>query len=486
MWWIVVFAASILASSLKNDFMTLRTYFPTDGDSIAAYVTEDPISTPSWFTSTYNMVMDAYLKRDEDPFDFYINCKANETACKTIESGLKAAGRRIAKVLHFVNKVNIPVAVDDLCENSKLHCDSVSLLGKGAMFEAASNHTGEPFFLHPQALLKQVNMYTEPSFEEMDMSITFNSHFKFWAKDASQREINADEWDVELLSAREITSGLGFHTTFQSSLSGLGGNVTWHLRPGIEEKINSGTRLNDRYEWMPPSRYDKFLFIPSSNQSFLDLSKGFYKERAVEWSYIYNQERKRDDRVVNELLNNARAMYKALFDSVGIRVPSHDLDPTYRVIPSALKVSDSLSRKWKQFKIPRSPREIADEYVAQQSKNELFAWTPSELERDTLDYLSSDSEHTPNFLMVGDVTCFRGKSLQDLINLYSFEGQIKTFDLYGYEMMKIMTEIGWPTDLNPDRRNRFAHSIYSSPNPNDGLSIRLGWVTVLGLLVLMY
>ena len=76
--------------------------------------------------------------------------------------------------------------------------------------------------------------------------------------------------------------------------------------------------------------------------------------------------------------------------------------------------------------------------------------------------------------MCGKIGVNYGLSLDDIIKLNSLDGQIKTYGIYGYELTKIMTDIGWPSVIDATER-----SLQLRIDGNNALSLKLGWLSLI-------
>ena len=123
--------------------------------------------------------------------------------------------------------------------------------------------------------------------------------------------------------------------------------------------------------------------------------------------------------------------------------------------------------------------QLIELHASRQSEKMAYAATfPEFLEGTSMIHFSNDYERTPNFLMTSFIGPTKGVSLDDVIKLNSLDGQIKTYGVYGYELAKIMTDIGWPSVIDPTRKKMIIRV-----DGNNAVSLKLGWSIVVVLVL---
>ena len=251
--------------------------------------------------------------------------------------------------------------------------------------------------------------------------------------------------DIEYIAAHEVTHGLGFFKGFHD----YSHNRTAMLLPALERKYKRCD--SSKMVWSAPTGFDRLLFDPVTNKNLTELVNPSYGSNVAVSGYpwfepgleVYKNEETRE---------TGKRLMRLAKNAIGIRMSTRESDTVFQIDPMKLNLSlsDESLKKWKST---TTPKQVADLQTSRRSENIVHAWTsPKYLNATTMDHLSQDYERTPNFLMCGKIGANFGLPLDDIIRVNSLDGQIKTYGIYGYELTKIMTDIGWPSEIDPTRK----------------------------------
>ena len=446
-------------------------------DLFPAVVTEERYEKPSWVTSSYQAFSNLFVaSRLENPFEIKVDCKTQDTGlCKKAEFAVVEAGKRIAKVLHINKPIRVNVTVDPCTDplSGKDTCNFLALCGPGALFEAKME--GEPgWTYHSSALLKQLPLDKQPKWPEFDVNVVLNTRFNYWAR-SDGRPIKEDEVDIEYIAAHEMTHGLGFISSF-SQIDG-----TPYLLPVLNPIVNEKKNKLDIY-WSAPTGYDRLLFDPASGKNLTELVKPGYDDLVTDITEDFETlipERVKaavlKDKIVEE---TGERLLRLARNSLGIRFSTRDSDKPYRVDGRSLNYSlpADLQLKWGE---KYNLRQLVNLQATRQSEKMAYAATYPDFQKgSSMIHFSDDYERTPNFLMTSSVSSNAGIALDEIIRMTTLDGQIKTPGVYGYELAKIMTDIGWPSVIDSTQKKMILRV-----DGNNALSLKLGW-SILAVLVL--
>ena len=363
-----------------------------------------------------------------------VDCKIENTQlCDKAVSATIDAGKRIAKILHFYKPIQIKVTVDP-CTDAMTRKDSCGFaaLNDARLLLARSNEETE-WTRYPTALLKQLHLKKEPKWPEIDMEITFNERYKFWSKNDGG-PIRQDEMDIEHIAAHELTHGLGFVSFMKVE--------EWQGRQLLSPVITKAPNNSQFYIMSPPSGYDRLLFDPKTGKSLMDIAKPLVGKE-IDLSNVT---------ALQEALRIGTKLLSISKNRIAIRLSTQNTDAQFRIsriYPNRLS-NETLSR-WETR--PISFVEAAKLQSILQFHKLANAYVGKEFkEGASFCHLEEAYELTPNFLMSPKVDLNMGLSLDTIIRVNSLDWQINTYGVYGYELAKIMTDIGWPSVIDPTRK----------------------------------
>ncbi|RUS30172.1 hypothetical protein BC938DRAFT_479770 [Jimgerdemannia flammicorona] len=166
-----------------------------------------------------------------DSFQITFTCRANATVCAKAKNAFQQAGTIITGVL----KLSVPIIVNatfySFCKESN-DCGTANFITLGGSYPARTMVILDDDGLnryYPQALVKQLNLKSHPTYGPYDITSVFNADAPFFFEEDGT--ITAVQSDFLFVILHEFMHGLGFYSNWNDYINQVPQALTPDVTP---------------------------------------------------------------------------------------------------------------------------------------------------------------------------------------------------------------------------------------------------------------
>ncbi|KAJ3391601.1 hypothetical protein HDU92_008950 [Lobulomyces angularis] len=351
----------------------------------------------------------------EKAFQISFSCDVDATLCNKAKNGFQSAANRIASVLRINTPIVVSATFKSFCEGAD-NCKLQGVLGQAA---PSSYFSGKPaeasedtqWMSYPSALIKQLrHSMDESAFAQFDITAQFNADFDFWFE-GDALPMRPKQIDFEFVLCHELTHGLGFDTQWVqwSSVFKNVATSSNYLAPTLNA-VGGVVESAKVASWLPMTVFDNFEYETSTLSSLMNRANSIYNFETIPNSLLTD--------TINAFERSTKEFTQAQY-----------------MFQIATQGSAAVT-----FHNPKKPLNDVKLFTAK-----TFQVGSSFAHFDYTSYFQ-----TPDFLMIPAVSELSGKTLDDIINTNTKQGELSQKSCYGPLTLGVLEAIGWPTQQNPD------------------------------------
>ncbi|CAG8527820.1 1899_t:CDS:2, partial [Dentiscutata erythropus] len=226
-------------------------------------------------------------------FDINLTCNANDTICQKVKIAFDTATQIISSTFILNSRIILNASYVSFC-NGIPNCPYEIVLGQAAPSNWILMQDDDNVQrLYPQALVKQFQLPTHPTYTSYDIFAMFNSDIPYWF--SGDPPIRPDQYDFLYVMLHELFHGLGFGSSWEEYVTGIVTPMP-ALDPMSTEEFDldsTDPQASDKikfYEWA----FDKYMtfsngtktssvttqlnkFFSGRSGTQLDFENNFYK-----------------------------------------------------------------------------------------------------------------------------------------------------------------------------------------------------------------
>ncbi|ORX42151.1 hypothetical protein BCR36DRAFT_338006 [Piromyces finnis] len=374
-----------------------------------------------------------------DPFNLNVHCYSTED-CENYPARIQEGAYFIAQTFEFYQTVNVNVTIFPFCRymQNESGCESVMGITYPPTFISLSETKDSEPFLYPQALVKQLDVDSDISYDPIDFLIYLNSSYK---------PIESQD-NRALIAAHEILHGLGFFHQINPISVYLNNyqnyfNNDFALPPIRYEETENTIAYNG---WTPFSIFDKYIVNSSKPDEYLYGKLEKYKTHEVNFEISIK-------RPTTQQYNKFMSTFKALENDVEANAGGIEVANLFSTL-------NAVGFRTKDGKVVEL-QTFDGRYESASSISHINV--PFKCKSSSTCTVTNASINE-NYLMY--FTVISKASTSRLVNAF----KESKHELVGSDIVRIMCTLGWNEKGSSSDNNNYSNNVYSFSQENNNSS----------------